>query len=68
MAEEALFPVVMRGYDRAQVDEHIASLSANLSQTRTQVAQLDEEVLKLSAQLTQAQTALRENDRPLIPG
>lgn len=68
MAEEPLFPVVMRGYDRAQVEEQITSLESHLSTTRAQVAQLDEEVLKLSAQLAQAQSALKENDRPSYSG
>ena len=56
MVEEiARFPVVRRGYDRAQVDEQIHSFEVQLEETqekldeaRTQVSNLDSKVLRLS--------------------
>ena len=55
------FPVVMRGYDRAQVDERISQLEASLEQTRDHVSRLDAQILQLSAELTEAHERLRDN-------
>jgi len=72
MVEEiARFPVVRRGYDRAQVDEQIHSFEVQLEETqekldeaRTQVSNLDSKVLRLSGELADTQRQPREADRP----
>ena len=58
------FPLVRRGYDRAQVDQRIFSLESALEETRSQVAELDSRILRLSGELAEAQDRIREQDRP----
>ena len=66
--EDTQFPIVMRGYDRTQVDQKVHSLTSSLNETRSQVATLDSEVLKLSGELAEARRELAENDRPSYSG
>lgn len=69
MAEEKTqFSLVMRGYDRSQVDEAISSLEQQLSQAREQVAHLDSTVLQISGELAQAQEELGEVGQPSYSG
>ncbi|WP_418608346.1 DivIVA domain-containing protein [Georgenia sp. SUBG003] len=62
------FPVVMRGYDRAQVDQRIHALETSLTDARREVATLDSRLLKISGELSEAQQRLRENERPTYAG
>lgn len=45
------FPVALRGYDRASVDDYVRSLEANLLNTRRQVYDLEEQVSALNERL-----------------
>ncbi|WP_353065010.1 DivIVA domain-containing protein [Arcanobacterium hippocoleae] len=65
---EQLFPVVMRGYDRTQVDAKVSQLQQTLETTRAQVTHLDSQILQLSAELAQAHEAAREQERPSYSG
>jgi len=56
--ETSRFPLVRKGYDRAQVDEHIHELESALEEsesaleeTRSQVTELDSRILRLSGEL-----------------
>ena len=62
MEESQQFPIVMRGYERAQVDQKLHSLSAALKETRSQVARLDDEVLTLSGELAPVHEPSMEPD------
>lgn len=64
---EQQFPIVMRGYDRAQVDERVAQLESNLSQTRDHVSRLDTQILQLSADLSEAQASSQKISALLTP-
>src|ERR1700753_970517 len=62
------FTVVMRGYDREQVDLQINQLHAALSKARSAVEQMDGTHAQLQADLADAQRQLREVDRPSYAG
>ncbi len=62
------FQIQMRGYDRAQVEERIASLEASLRDARTRVEELDTRALKLSGEVAEAHRQLREVERPSYSG
>ena len=66
--DRPLFPVVMRGYDRTQVDGEVSRLQKQLEGARAQVAQLDERTLQISGELSEAQRQLREAERPTYSG
>ncbi|MGH3240863.1 MAG: DivIVA domain-containing protein, partial [Spirillospora sp.] len=55
------FDVVLRGYDRHQVDEHIKSLDNEVRQTREQTQALQRE-------LSDAHRQLQEQERPTYSG
>lgn len=42
------FQIVMRGYDKAQVDERIGALEAQLRDARARVEEVDARAMKLS--------------------
>ncbi len=58
------FQIVMRGFDRAQVEERIASLESSLRDARARVEELDTRALKLSGEVAEAHRQLREVERP----
>src|SRR5699024_8270140 len=62
------FPVVMRGYDRAQVDQRIHSLERQLAEARAQVESLDASTMQMSGELADAQAQLREAEKPSYAG
>ena len=69
MAEDqTAFPVVMRGYDRAQVDQHLHSLEKKLGEARAQVESMDAATMQMSGQLSEAQAQVREAERPSYAG
>ena len=47
------FQIVMRGYDRAQVDERIASLEAALRDARARVEEVDSRAMKLAGEVSE---------------
>ena len=66
--EQTAFPTALRGYDRAQVDQHIADLQRVLAETRRQLEASDAEAMRLTGQLTEAQRALSETETPTYAG
>lgn len=73
--ETSRFPLVRKGYDRAQVDEHIHELESALEEsesaleeTKSQVTELDSRILRLSGELAEAKQQVRENSRPSYGG
>ena len=68
MEEQTEFPIVMRGYDRVQVDLEIQKLVAALSDAAGQIETLDARNVTLSQQLADAQRQARETDRGSYTG
>ena len=66
--EHADFPVVLRGYDRTQVDQRVSDLSRALAEARRQVEVSDAESMRLSGQLSETQRALNETEAPTYSG
>ena len=62
------FPIVMRGYDRAQVDQRLGDLNSALAGARREVAGLDERVVRLESELQIARRQLQESARPTYSG
>ena len=62
------FAITMRGYDRAQVDQRIESLSRSLKEARREVASLDQRAMTLAGELAEARQSLRESGKPTYSG
>jgi cell division septum initiation protein DivIVA len=66
--EETQFPVVMRGYERAAVDDAILDLRKELMHLSAQNAQLAQELKTALAELEQAKLGLAEAGDPSYSG
>ncbi len=66
--ERPIFPVVMRGYDRSQVDGRVRSLESALADAQARIDALDADVRRTGEELVAAQDQLREVDRPSYAG
>ena len=66
--EQTDFPIVMRGYDRVQVDLQIQTLMTALAEARREVETLDARNATLAGDLSEAQRRLRETDRSSYTG
>ena len=62
------FQIVMRGYDRSQVDERIHALDAALRDARARVEEVDARAMKLAGEVAEAHRQLREVERPSYSG
>ena len=62
------FTVVMRGYDKIQVDERISVLEAALRDARARVEEVDARAMKLAGEVAEAHRQLREVERPSYSG
>ena len=62
---ENQFPVVLRGYDRMQVDDYIARLQAAVHQSQTARAEAEERLAQAQQRLAQSQRALAEVQKNL---
>ncbi|MFZ5851254.1 MAG: DivIVA domain-containing protein, partial [Actinomycetota bacterium] len=62
------FDVVLRGYDRGQVDRHVAGLEGAVRQATAQLGDLEAQVGALRAELAQAHRLLQEAERPSYSG
>ncbi len=62
------FTMVMRGFDRVQVEQHVRTLEAALAQQRARTQELDKQIVRLRQELAEATTSLREVDQPSYSG
>ena len=58
--ERSMFPVVMRGYERGQVEQRLQQLEQQLADARGQVEQLDAKAMQIAGELSEAHRQLRE--------
>ena len=68
MEEQTDFPIVMRGYDRVQVDTQLQNLNAELSELRERLAAAEARSEDLSEQLSDAKAQVRDIDRGSYEG
>src|SRR5690606_4734266 len=66
--ERTLFPITMRGYDRAAVENQISRLEQAVEAARRNVEATDARAMQLSSELAEAHRQLRENDKPSYAG
>ena len=67
-ATESAFPMVMRGYDRPQVDEYIARISTMTQQSRAGLADVEQRLREIEHKGQQAERALDAAERTLAGG
>ena len=63
-----VFQIVMRGYDRSQVDDTIDALESQLRTSRERMEELDQRSMKLAGEVAEAHRQLREVERPSYSG
>ena len=68
MEEQTDFPIVMRGYDRVQVDLQIQTLNNQISELQQRLDTVDQRNVDLGEQLAEAQKQLRSSDRSSYTG
>lgn len=62
------FAIVMRGYDRNQVEARLGQLERSLREARARVEDLDARSLQLAERLSETHRQLREGQRPSFTG
>ena len=62
------FAMMMRGYDKAQVDERIHTLESALRDARVGMEEVDARASKLAAEVAEANRQLHQAERPSYQG